>query len=113
MGSILFIPMGKNAGKSSGGGRGVLSVHVRHILCEKQSKLLEAKSRIDSGQDFAAVAREMSEDKARAGGDLGWIMRGKMVKEFEDVVFSLAVGAVSQPFKTCHGWHIAKCEGTK
>jgi len=74
------------------------------------------------------VAREMSEDKARSGGDLGWIVRGKMVyvawlcvctslinsrKEFEDIAFSLPIGGISRPFKTCHGWHLAKCEGVK
>ena len=51
--------MGKNKGKASssnsGQKKGVLSVHVRHILCEKQSKLLQAQSRVNSGEDFGSV----------------------------------------------------------
>mmetsp|Transcript_289 Transcript_289/g.369 ORF Transcript_289/g.369 Transcript_289/m.369 type:complete len:108 (+) Transcript_289:1061-1384(+) len=107
--------MGKKKAQPSGDGKVKKghSVHVRHILCEKQSKLLQAQERINNGEDFANVAREMSEDKARSGGDLGWIVRGKMVKEFEDIAFSLPIGGISRPFKTCHGWHLAKCEGVK
>lgn len=80
---------GKDAGKSkdaeqgaSGGkqkaGSGT-SVKVRHILCEKQSKALEAIEKIKSGIKFSEVAAQYSEDKARQGGDLGWQIRGSMV----------------------------------
>src|SRR3990167_797277 len=114
---------------AAGKPKGASKVHIRHILCEKQSKLIQAKTRINNGEDFAAVARELSEDKARSGGDLGWVLRGAIVsviifvlqitsfltniisKEFEDVAFALQAGEISQPFKTGHGWHIAKCEG--
>eukprot|EP01089_Gocevia_fonbrunei_P013242 TRINITY_DN3340_c0_g1_i1.p1 TRINITY_DN3340_c0_g1~~TRINITY_DN3340_c0_g1_i1.p1 ORF type:complete len:119 (-),score=25.25 TRINITY_DN3340_c0_g1_i1:34-390(-) len=105
----------KKKTEETGGGKGGLKactkVKVRHILCEKQSKLLEAQTRIQSGEDFATVAGAMSEDKARRGGDLGWIARGAMVGAFQDVAFNLAVGQVSQPLKTQFGWHIIKCEG--
>lgn len=50
--------------KKSGGGT---SVKVRHILCEKQSKCLEALEKIKAGQKFDEIARQYSEDKARSG----------------------------------------------
>lgn len=93
--------------------KGAMQVKVRHILCEKQSKLLEAQARLQAGEDFASVAASMSEDKARQGGDLGWKMRGSLVKEFEDVAFSSPIGAVSAPFKTSHGWHILRVDDRK
>lgn len=54
------------------------SVKVRHILCGKQSKALEAITRLNNGEKFNIVAQEMSEDKAKSGGDLGWQVRGQM-----------------------------------
>lgn len=54
------------------------SVKVRHILCSKQSKALEAITRLNNGEKFNLVAQEMSEDKAKSGGDLGWQVRGQM-----------------------------------
>lgn len=65
------------AGKEKKGGT---SVKVRHILCEKQSKVLEAMEKLKAGQKFPDVAAAYSEDKARQGGDLGWQIRGAMVK---------------------------------
>lgn len=53
--------------KKSGGGGGGTSVKVRHILCEKQSKCLEALEKIKAGQKFDEIARQYSEDKARSG----------------------------------------------
>ncbi|KAM3179998.1 hypothetical protein ACTXT7_017161, partial [Hymenolepis weldensis] len=56
---------------------------VRHILCEKQSKALEAIEQLKEGQRFNAVAEQYSEDKARSGGDLGWMTRGSMIGPFQ------------------------------
>lgn len=53
---------------------------VRHILCEKQSKISEAMEKLKAGQKFSDVAAAYSEDKARQGGDLGWQIRGAMVR---------------------------------
>ncbi|CAF0906543.1 unnamed protein product [Didymodactylos carnosus] len=67
---------------------------VRHILCEKQSKALEALEKLNSGMKFDEVARTYSEDKARHGGDLGWMNRGSMVGEFQDAAFALPVSSI-------------------
>lgn len=74
---------GKNEGKKGKDKAGSgTAVKVRHILCTKQSKALEAIARLDKGDKFNVVAQEMSEDKAKAGGDLGWQVRGQMGKYF-------------------------------
>ena len=54
-------------------------VKVRHILCEKLSKLQEAEAKLEAGESFSSVAEKYSEDKARSGGSLGWMTRGSMV----------------------------------
>jgi len=100
--------------KSSGN-----SVKVRHILCEKESKALEAISRLKSGEKFNEVAVSMSEDKARSGGDLGWMTRGSMVGPFQEAAFSLPTSTTSNPVytdppvKTKFGYHVIMVEGKK
>ncbi|KAK9815585.1 hypothetical protein WJX72_006294 [[Myrmecia] bisecta] len=82
-------------------------VKVRHILCEKQSKILEALSKIKAGEQFATVAAQYSEDKARQGGDLGWKRRQDVVGVFADAAFALNVGEMTQtPIKSNFGYHI-------
>lgn len=66
-----------------------------------------------SGGDFAALAREYSQDpgSARNGGDLGWFGKGAMVKPFEDAAFRGRVGQVIGPVRTQFGLHIIKVLG--
>ncbi len=73
-------------------------------------KAREIKARIDSGEDFAALAAEFSEDPGskRKGGDLGIIAKGQMVPEFESAVYDMVEGDVSEPVKTEFGYHIIK-----
>ena len=68
-----------------------------------------------SGASFEELAIYYSEDPGTGpqGGDLDWVSKGSMVKEFEDVVFSLKTGEISKPFMTPFGWHIAKVDGRK
>ncbi len=72
--------------------------------------------RIRSGADFAAMARQYSDDPGTKskGGDLDWFGRDSgFVKEFVDAAFSLPVGQVSAPVKTQFGYHLIKVTGRK
>lgn len=99
--------------------KGGSAIKVRHILCEKQSKILEAMDKIKEGQKFPDVATAYSEDKATRGGDLGWQIRGAMVGEFQDAAFALPISTVAKPIytdppiKTKFGYHIIMVEGKK
>lgn len=99
---------------------------VRHILCEKQSKVLEALEKLKNGEKFHEVAGQYSEDKARQGvryfpklflilhsthfisninvtisqGDLGWMTRGSMVGPFQDAAFNLPISTIASPVYT-------------
>lgn len=70
----------------------------------------EASERISEGEDFADVAKDVSDDvgSAQAGGDLGWIERGQMAQAFEESLFSLEEGQVSEPVRTGYGFHLIK-----
>lgn len=66
-----------------------------------------------AGGDFAALAAKHSEDPGSKdkGGDLGWFGRGRMVKEFEDAVFSAKPGDIVGPVESQFGYHVIKVEG--
>ena len=66
--------------------------------------------RVRAGEDFSELARDHSEDpgSATVGGDLGMIETGLMVKPFEDKLFSLQEGEISDPVKTRYGFHVIK-----
>jgi len=63
---------------------------------------------LQDGADFAELAHKFSGDpgSAEKGGDLGWFSKGKMVKPFEEAVFKLQVGQLSEPVQSQYGWHI-------
>lgn len=88
-------------------------------MCEKQSKCLEALEKLRAGQKFNEIAAAYSEDKARSGGDLGWMTRGSMVGPFQDAAFALPVSSLGNPtytdppVKTKFGYHIIMIEGKK
>lgn len=95
----------------------VTQTRVRHILIEPSAlttddrareQLREIRGRIGTGEDFAELAAEYSDDAATAadGGSLGWIEPGDMVPSFESAVDGLEPGEVSQPVKTEFGWHL-------
>ncbi|XP_078693981.1 peptidyl-prolyl cis-trans isomerase NIMA-interacting 4-like [Branchiostoma floridae x Branchiostoma belcheri] len=123
---------GGKGGKGKGGGaaaegasgdskqsKGGTSVKVRHILCEKQSRALEAIEKLQSGMKFNEVAAQYSEDKAKQGGDLGWMTRGSMVGPFQDAAFALQPSTTQKPvytnppIRTKHGYHVIMIEGKK
>jgi peptidyl-prolyl cis-trans isomerase D len=71
-------------------------------------RALEVREEIQAGADFAELASIESDDlgTAREGGELGTFGRGQMVGPFEDAVFSIPVGEVSEPVQTDFGWHL-------
>jgi peptidyl-prolyl cis-trans isomerase D len=93
---------------------------VRHILIQvaasaseedaaaAQARALQAQARIAGGEDFAAVAAQLSEDPGSAsqGGDLGYFGRGMMVPEFENAAFALTTGELSEPVRSPFGYHL-------
>ncbi|OBT75785.1 hypothetical protein VF21_05575 [Pseudogymnoascus sp. 05NY08] len=113
---------GKDAGKAEddkGGAKvkGAQQINVRHILCEKHARKEEVVAKLRDGGKFDEVAREMSEDKARAGGALGWKRRGDLDPIFEAVAFELEASTVGNPkwgeAKTGFGYHVMMVEGRK
>jgi parvulin-like peptidyl-prolyl isomerase len=102
------------------------SASVRHILLMTREKsenekaaihstMQELHQRARSGEDFAALAREYSEDPGSKGrgGLYEDFTRGTMVKPFEDAAFSVPVGEISDIIETQYGFHILKVEGRK
>lgn len=96
-------------------------VRARHILISILNKpadqipKLKAKAedllkQIKAGADFAKLAQQNSDDKSNAskGGDLGWVMRGQMVPEFEKATFALKQGQISDVVTTNYGFHIVQ-----
>jgi peptidyl-prolyl cis-trans isomerase D len=99
-------------------------VHVEHILfmtvgktsaeiAEIKKQAEQVLEKVKHGGDFAKLAKEYSQDPGSKdkGGDLGWILKGQTVPEFQDVAFSLPVGQVSGLVKTQYGFHIIKVLG--
>ena len=95
--------------------------HVAHILFKTVGKtdaeIEEIRKKADDvlkkakgGADFAALAKQYSEDDASKdkGGDIDWIVRGQTVPEFEMAAFSLPKGTISDLVKTQYGFHIIK-----
>jgi parvulin-like peptidyl-prolyl isomerase len=102
---------------------------ISHILIKVEEDTLQKKSgkkkdrekealekiepiyqRAKNGEDFAALAKEFSEEDGskEKGGELGYLPRGRMLKEFEEQISSLQPNEVSRPFRTKFGYHILK-----
>lgn len=82
---------------------------ARHILVATETECLDLKQQIAGGTDFAELAKVHSKCPSGAqGGALGTFGPGQMVKEFDEVVFSAAVGEVQGPVKTQFGYHLVE-----
>jgi peptidyl-prolyl cis-trans isomerase C len=104
----------------------VEEVRARHILFRVpqevspeddailKGKADDALKRANKGEDFAALATELSDDGSKeAGGDLGFFPRGRMVAAFEEAAFALQPGQTSEVVRTQFGYHIIKVEERK
>ena len=84
-------------------------VHVAHILVKTENEAKTILGRLDKGEKFANIAKEVSLcPSKKRGGDLGTFGRGKMVREFEQAAFVLEKGQVSPVVKTKFGYHVIK-----
>ena len=90
-------------------------VHVSHIVRhtfggadagKALQQIMEAQRLLKAGRPFEAVAKQFSDQHGQAG-DLGTFARGAMVDRFENVVFRMAGGQISDVFQTEFGYHIA------
>ncbi|MEN5239527.1 MULTISPECIES: peptidylprolyl isomerase SurA [Pseudomonas] len=109
-----------------GGSESVLrdEVHVRHILIKPSEIRSEAATkelaeklydRINSGEDFATLAKSFSEDPGSAlhGGDLNWVDPDSLVPEFREQMADAKQGVVTKPFRTQYGWHVLEVLGRR
>ena len=106
-------------------GQGVVEqTHARHILLKPtevqddatvEQRLRDVRARILKGEDFAGLAKTLSEDPGSAvdGGDLGWTVPGTFVPEFDKALAALKENEISQPFRTQFGWHIVQLLGKR
>lgn len=93
-------------------------VTASHILVEKEATAREILDKLKAGEKFEDLAKQYGTDGTKDnGGSLGTFGRGAMVKEFEDAVFAMKPGEISEPVKTEFGYHIIKLtdkkQGTK
>ncbi len=95
---------------------------VRHILLKTtqgsdaaREKIQSLKQELDKGADFAELAKKYSQDSGSAeeGGDLGWVALGEMVKPFEQTLFDMKKGSISELVETQFGYHLIKLDDVR
>lgn len=80
---------------------------ARHILVDSEEKCEQLKNEIETGADFAEVARQNSNcPSGQQGGELGEFSQGQMVPEFDEIVFSAGLNTVHGPVRTQFGYHL-------
>jgi parvulin-like peptidyl-prolyl isomerase len=89
-------------------------VRASQILTYEEEVARKALQEIRSGTDFAQIAEKYSESPdAKNGGDLGFFAKGVMPPEFDEVIFSMKMGEVSDVIKTPYGYQIFKLTGQR
>jgi foldase protein PrsA len=89
----------------------VEQVHARHILLRTEAEARDVLSRLNAGEDFAALASAYSQDEMTRGqgGDLGWFTRDELfTPELAQMAFSLQVGQIAGPVATDLGYHVVQ-----
>jgi parvulin-like peptidyl-prolyl isomerase len=89
----------------------VLQVHARHILVESEGEATDILNRLQSGEDFAALAAAHSRDitTRERGGDLGWFIDGQLLEPaLTQVAFAIEPGQMAGPVATSLGYHIVE-----
>ena len=90
--------------------KGQEEVKTSHILVDTEEKAKEIKKKLNKGTNFADLVKEFSKDEGSKanGGEIGYVLKGQLVPEYEEKAFSLKKNEVSDPVKTQFGWHIIK-----
>ena len=85
---------------------------VSHIVVATTQEAEEIYQKLDAGEDFAELAKAFSLDTGTKpdGGAMPYFARGETIPEFEDVVFSMKIGEISDPVRTIYGYHIIKLD---
>lgn len=87
-------------------------IEVNDQTTDEQARLQaeQAVERLNAGEEFAVVAKELSDDlgSAEQGGDLGFAAPGVYEPEFEEALYALNKDQVSEPVRTDYGWHVIK-----
>ena len=79
------------------------------------AKIASIRKRIENGEDFSKIAKEVSEDPSAVtnGGDLGYFTAFQMVFPFEEAAYNTPVGKISNPVRTRFGYHLIKVVDTR
>ena len=90
--------------------KGQKEVKVSHILVDTEEKAKEIKKKLNKGSKFETLVKAFSKDEGSKtnSGELGYVMKGQLVPEFESKAFSMKKGEISDPVKTQFGWHIIR-----
>ena len=87
---------------------------MHHILLKTEEEAKKALDRVKKGEKFADVASQVSICPSKAkGGNLDWLPRGSLVKEIEDVAFTMKKGEIKGPVQSKFGYHILLLEDSK
>jgi len=89
--------------------------NASHILVDSEEQAMAVLERLDAGEEFAELAKELSTDfgSGANGGELGWFGTGVMVAPFEAAVIALEEGEISPPVQTQFGFHIVTLNGRR